>query len=170
MLIVTLLILVALAVAQRIPPSAAQPSGNRQVPEGSCTFTIWHRRQDSVNYVQLNAILDYSNDMTVDLAAQRPATSFNSYTRLDDSHAFAVTGLLDGKNLTISKLRDHELSFKFGEAEWSTQSFWRRKGQSGIWVRAGCNARDWEGSAEIRVSDHGPPEKNSELTLSRSEE
>jgi len=169
MLIVTLLILVALAVAKRIPLSAAQPSGNRPFPDDSCTFTLWHRQQDSVNYVQLNAIRDYSNDITVDIAALRPATSFNSYTRLDDNHAFAVTGLLDDKNLTITQLRDHELSFKFGEAEWSTQSFWRRKGRSGIWSRAGCNARDWEGSAEIRVRDHTPPETNCELTLSRSE-
>ena len=169
MLIVTLLILVALAVANGIPLAAAQPFGNRPFPDGSCTFTLWHRQQDSVNYVQLSAIRDYSNDITVNIAAQRPATSFNSYARLDKSHAFAVTGLLDGKNLTITQLRDHELSFKFGEAEWSTQSFWRRMGLSGIWARAGCNARNWEGSAEIRVGDHTPPETNCELTLNRSE-
>lgn len=169
MLIVTLLILVALAVAEHIPLSAAQPSENRPFPEGSCTFTLWHRQQESVNYVQLNTIWDYSNDITVDVAALQPTTSFNSYVRLDESHAFAVTGLLDKGNLTITRLRDGDLAFKVGEAEWSTQSFWRRKGESGKWTRAGCNAGDWEGNAEARVSGTAPVKTIYELTCSRSE-
>lgn len=169
MLIITFLALVALAVAKRIPLSTAEPSRNRPFPESSCTFTLWHRQQASVNYVQLNTIRDHSNDITVDVAAQRLATAFNSYVRLSDSHAFAVTGLLDKRNLTMMSLRGDELAFKVGEAEWNTQSFWRRKDESGQWIRAACNAWDWEGNAEARVSHTTQTKIICELTQNRSE-
>lgn len=151
MLIVTLLTLVALAAAEAIPPSASTSFGNRPFPDGSCSFTLWQRRQFSSTYIQLNTIRDLANDITVDVAAQRPATAFNSYTRLDENYAFAVTGLLDDKDLVITHLRGDELAFRVGEVEWSTQSFWRRKGPSGNWKRAACSAGAWEDSAEARV-------------------
>lgn len=151
MLIVTLLTLVVLATAEAIPPSASMSSGNRPVPDGSCSFALWQRQQSSSNYIQLNTIWDLVNDITVDVAAQRPATGFNSYNRLDNNHAFAVTGLLDDKELIVTKLWGDELAFRVGEMEWSTQSFWRRKDPSGKWKRAACSAGAWEDSAEARV-------------------
>ncbi|KAF3042910.1 hypothetical protein E8E12_005975 [Didymella heteroderae] len=150
MLIVALLSLVALAAAEHIPLSAPQSPGNRPFPNNSCMFLLWQRQQSAINYVQLNTISDYANDIRVDIAAQRPATAFSSYTRLDDRHALVVTGLLDEKNLTITHLRNDELAFTVDEIEWSTQSFYRRKDASGKWRRAACNAWDWEGSAGTR--------------------
>jgi hypothetical protein len=145
MLIATLLILITLAAAGRIPVSAPW------FPDGSCTFTLWQRQQASVDYIQLNTIRDHANNITVYVAAQRPATGLNSYTRLDDNHAFAVTGLLDRRNLTITHIGDDELGFTIGQAKWSTRSFWRMQDDSGKWNRAACNAWAWEGSAASKV-------------------
>lgn len=147
MLLTVLLTFATLAAARSISPSAlrvAEPKKYLELSDDSCTFTLWHRQQSSVNYIQLNTILDHANDIRIDVAAQRAAAGFNSYTRLDEDHVFAVTGLLDDKNLTITHLSEDELRFEIGEVKWSTQQ---------SHGRAGCNAWEWEGNSNRRVRD-----------------
>lgn len=147
MLFNILLTFATLAAARSISPSAlriAEPKEYFELSDNSCTFTLWHRQQSSVNYIQLNTILDHANNIRIDVAAQRAATGFNSYTRLDEDHAFSVAGLLDDGNLTITHVREDELRLEIGDVKWSTQQ---------SHGRAGCNAWEWEGNSDRRVRD-----------------
>ncbi|KAF1924175.1 uncharacterized protein M421DRAFT_425007 [Didymella exigua CBS 183.55] len=144
MIITTLLTLTTLAAALSIPsPSlrATNPKPHPKLLESACTFTLQHRQQSSTTYIQLITIIDHANAIRIDVAGQRPPTEYNSYVRLDDAHVFAMTGLLDERNLTISTVSRHELEFEIGEVRWST----RRSGRE-----AGCNAGAWEGGLDRR--------------------
>lgn len=146
-MLINILTAATLAAAINIPPSAllaTEPKNHVKLASNSCTFTLWHRQQSSIDYVQLNTIFDRANNLRVDVAAHRPATGFNNYVRLDDAHVFAVTGLLDDRNLTISHVPQDGLRFEIGEVWWSTQ----RSGEE-----AGCNAWEWEGVLDRRVCD-----------------
>jgi hypothetical protein len=124
-------------------PSAAPATKAQWSLDDTCTFTLLHRQHSSINYSQLNKIIDHANNITVDVASQRPAAAFNSYTRLDRHHAFAVTGLLDDERLTIKSSGDDILSFEVGEVRWSTE-----ESKDG----GRCNAGEWMGSGRNRVS------------------
>ena len=114
-----------------------------------CTFVLWHRQQDAASYIQLNTILDRANDITIDIASQRRATSHNSYTSIDQQHAFAVTGLLDDSSLSISYSKQDELVFEAGAFRWTSRDAYSKKdGSETAW----CNALVWEGSGKRRVS------------------
>ena len=114
-----------------------------------CTFVLWHRQQDAASYIQLNTILDRANDITIDIASQRRATSHNSYTSIDQQHAFAVTGLLDDSSLSISYSKQYELVFEAGAFKWTSRDAYSKKdGSETAW----CNASVWEGSGKRRVS------------------
>lgn len=123
-------------------PSATPSTDSQWSLDDTCTFTLLHRQQSSINYSQLNKIIDHANNITVDVASQRPAAAFNSYTRLDRDHAFAVTGLLDDERLTIRSSGDDVLSFEVGEVRWSTE-----ESKDG----GGCHAEEWVGSGRNRV-------------------
>ena len=114
-----------------------------------CTFVLWHRQQDAASYIQLNTILDRANDITINIASQRRATSHNSYTSIDQQHAFAVTGLLDDSSLSISYSKQDELVFEAGAFRWTSRDAYSKKdGSETAW----CNALVWEGSGKRRVS------------------
>lgn len=123
--------------------------------DDKCTFVIWHRQQDAASYIQLNTILDRANDITIDIASQRPATSFNSYTRIDQQHAFAVTGLLDDSRLSISYSGQDELTFELDALKWTSRDAYSKKDSP---ETAWCNASVWEGGVTRRVSPR--PKRN----------
>lgn len=122
-----------------------------------CTFVLWHRQQDAASYIQLNTILDRANDITIDIASQRRATSHNSYTSIDQQHAFAVTGLLDDSSLSISYSKQDELVFEAGAFRWTSRDAYSKKdGSETAW----CNASVWEGSGKRRVSPRSRAARN----------
>lgn len=121
------------------------------IADGRCTFLLWQRQQESTNYVQLNKILDHANDMTIDVALQRPTTAFNSYTRIDQSHELAVTGLLDDESLTISSAGQGELIFDVGGVKWSSIDAYEGRRDGEEWKVAWCDASAWEGISARRV-------------------
>ena len=125
--------------------------------DDKCTFMLWHRQQDAAAYIQLNTILDHANDITVDIASQRPATSRNSYTRIDQEHAFAVAGLLDDSSLIVSYSGQDELAFQVGALEWTIRDAHSKEDSSGT---AWCDASVWEGSDRRRVSPRSRKVKN----------
>jgi hypothetical protein len=125
--------------------------------DNKCTFVLWHRQQDAASYIQLNTILDHANDITIDIASQRPATSYNSYTRIDQQHAFAVTGLLDDSSLSISYSGQDELAFEVGAFKWTSRDAYSIEDSS---ETAWCNASVWEGSDRRRVSSRSRVVKN----------
>ncbi|KAF2627414.1 hypothetical protein BU25DRAFT_458744 [Macroventuria anomochaeta] len=137
-----------------------------------CTFTLWHRQQSSVNYIQLNTILDHARNISIDVASSRPVTAFNSYTRLDHDHAFAVAGLLDDERLTVTHAGDDVLRFEVGEVKWSTRRAYGKQGEEGRFVRAWCDAWEWEGSPRRRERKLGcafPCEKVADEDLGKEE-
>ena len=125
--------------------------------DDKCTFVLWHRYQDAASYIQLNTILDRANDITIDIASQRRATSHNSYTSIDQQHAFAVTGLLDDSSLSISYSKQDELVFEAGAFRWTSRDAYSKKdGSETAW----CNASVWEGSDKRRVSPRSRAARN----------
>jgi hypothetical protein len=75
-----------------------------------CTFTAYHKQIRTVaskkDYIQINQIVDHPNDITIDIAALRPATARNSYVRLSSKEAYAIEGLLDDKSLVVHQGHD----------------------------------------------------------------
>lgn len=135
---VLVLMLSGLATAYVLPSAAS-------LAENKCTFTLFHRQQSSVNYIQITTLIDHANSITVDITSQRPAVAFNSYTRLSHDHAFAVTGLLDDERLTITSDGTAVLKFEVGEVRWSSQA------ADGAEDGAGCEAGRWVESGRSRV-------------------
>lgn len=130
--------------------------------DDKCTFVLWHRQQDAASYIQLNTIMDHANDITIDITSQRPATSHNSYTRIDQQHAFAVTGLLDDSSLSISYSSQDELAFKVGAFKWTSRdAYIKEDSPETVW----CNASVWEGSDRRRVSPRSRVARNSQRRL-----
>jgi hypothetical protein len=131
------------------PLTPATPIHTTPKLDDRCTFVLWHRQQDAASYIQLNTILDHANDITIDIASQRLASSYNSYTRIDEEHAFAVTGLLDDSSLTISQFGQEELAFEAGTLRWTSRDAYGKEDSSAIvW----CNDSVWEGNGRRRVS------------------
>tara|TARA_R110002003_G_scaffold135_4_gene12523 strand:- start:13576 stop:14064 length:489 start_codon:yes stop_codon:yes gene_type:complete len=75
-----------------------------------CTFTAYHKQIRTVaskkDYIQINQIVDHPNDITIDIAALRPATARNSYVRISSEEAYAIEGLLDDKSLVTHQGHD----------------------------------------------------------------
>jgi hypothetical protein len=91
-----------------------------------CTFNLWHKQlittDAKTNYVQLNEIKDNTNGIVIDIAALRPATERNSYSRICAHQVFAVEGLLDNTNLTISGYDDvDEVTFAHDGVAFSSE-------------------------------------------------
>ncbi|KAF2826005.1 hypothetical protein CC86DRAFT_293759 [Ophiobolus disseminans] len=119
-----------------------------------CTFTLWHKQLCSAgkktNYIQMFEIEDHTNDIIVDIAALRPASAHNSYTKIGPNRAFAVRRLLDDKSLVIggSEVEDDEVLFNFdgtvftsdgsknSEEAWCDAGAWDNEN----WNNEACNA------------------------------
>lgn len=153
MILIPLLAIPTLATAFLLP-TAAQAALSSPNPNLSskCTFTLFHRQQSSTNYIQLNTITDHANKITIDVASHRPATAFNSYTRLDGEHAFAVAGLLDDARLTVKYAGDGVLEFRAGDVEWSTGEANGGRVEDGRMREAWCDEKEWVGGLQRRVS------------------
>lgn len=151
MLIVILLAVSALANAGLLPAPGPGSSPTAPGLNSKCTFTLWHRRQSSNDYIQLNTIVDHANRLTIDVASRRPATAFNSYVQLERERAFAVAGLLDDARLTVAYGEDGALKFQVGEVKWSTGEVIGERVEAEGSGEAWCNAGRWKGSADRRV-------------------
>lgn len=132
----------AIATAYGLPSPV---SSTTTLWDNKCTFSLFHRQQQAIDYIQINAITDHANKITIDIASLRPATAVNSYTRLSKDHALALQGLLDDERLTITNDGDALLRFEVGEARWSSET----AASKTDW--AGCEAGRWVGSRESRV-------------------
>ena len=138
-----------LAASYVLPPPSSSTSAAPRLNSSNnkCTFTILHRQHHPLNYIQINALTDHANDIVIDIAALRPAAAFNSYTRVAENRVFAITGLLDEKELTIKgKDGSDILQFSVGEWEWTSRDV--RTEAEGKW----CEVGRWRGDVERRVS------------------
>ncbi|KAH7083668.1 hypothetical protein FB567DRAFT_447195 [Paraphoma chrysanthemicola] len=116
-----------------------------------CTFTAYHKQIHQAgskkDYIQINEIIDHPNDMTIDIAALRPATARNSYVKISDDQAYAIEGLLDDKSLVTHQGHDEdEVLFEVDGVWFSTDS--TKNGKS-----AYCVTGSWD--FEIRNGDVG---------------
>ncbi|KAH6642156.1 hypothetical protein C7974DRAFT_96269 [Boeremia exigua] len=150
MLFVLLVTVSTLATAALLPSAPRSAFSDASLLNDRCTFILWHHQQSSLDYIQLNTIVDHANSMTIDVASHRPATAFNSYTRLDQKRIFAVAGLLDDKRLTIASGEGDVLKFEVGEVKWNTEGMHGRHGENGKRAEAWCDAGKWEGSSDRR--------------------
>jgi hypothetical protein len=120
-----------------ISPKPSQPQvANR------CTFNLWHKQIISAaaktNYIQLNEIKDNTNGITIDIAALRPVTEHNSYTRVCAHQVFVVDGLLGNTNLTIRGYDDiDEVTFEHDGIAFSSDAAKNSK-------NASCVASAWD--------------------------
>ena len=138
----------------RLTPS---PSPKAIHPEftNKCTFTLWQKQLCTAgtksNYIQLNEIQDNPNDITIDIAALRPASSRNSYTKISTKHVFAIEGLLDDKSLTIrgSNVDDDDVLFEH-DGVWFTSDVYKNNNRAWCVAEAWDN-EDWECGAGSRV-------------------
>ncbi|KAF2997163.1 hypothetical protein E8E13_005662 [Curvularia kusanoi] len=130
----------------------ASAASDRVTPDlqDKCTFVLWQRQQDTIGYIQLNTILDHANDISIGIASQRSPAAFNSYTRIDEDHAFAVLGLLDDQRLSISYAVQDELAFEVGSVKWTSRDTYGNRREDDEPETAWCNASVWEGSFRRR--------------------
>lgn len=130
-------------------PTSSPPSRpTTPIPDEKCTFALHQRQQSSITYIQLNTIQDHANNITIDIASQRPPGTFNSYIRLDEKTVFAVTGLLDDERLTITLTGKDDLAFGIGREKWGSWDAHAVRERGSAW----CEAKRWEGGVERRVS------------------
>lgn len=122
-----------------------------------CTFTIWQKQlctsSKKTNYIQLNEIEDRTNDITIDIAALRPAASHNSYARISEDESFVVKGLLNDKSLVIgtSDRKDDNVVFE-ADGVWFTGDGSRNSEDA--WCDAGAwDVEDWQCGMGSRVSE-----------------
>jgi hypothetical protein len=119
-----------------------------------CTFNLWHKQlittSTKTNYVQLNEIQDNTNGITIDIAALRPATERNSYTKISATQIFAVEGLLDNTSLTIvGGNGDDEILFEHDGLYFSSNVM---KDSNDAWCVAGAWNNDVKSGLGSRVS------------------
>ncbi|KAJ4990088.1 hypothetical protein SVAN01_04369 [Stagonosporopsis vannaccii] len=149
MLSVLLVAMPTLVTAGLIPSSVSSPTAPSINPK--CTFTLWHRQQSSVDYIQLNTITDHANNIFIDVASRRPAIAFNSYTLLNREHSLAVTGLLDDASLSVRYAGDGVLNFQVGKVGWSAGKANAERAEGGERAEAWCDASGWKVGVDRRV-------------------
>jgi hypothetical protein len=139
--------------ARVVPPQSLYPLSRRALStslsstEDKCTFTLFHKQVQEVNYVQLNTLIDHTNDITIDLAHLRPRTEHNSYAKVSAKQAFAVEGLLNNANLTI-RAEDGRDALRFE----SDGLIWTSESGSSSGKAAWCETAEWvEGGKGSRV-------------------
>jgi len=121
-----------------------------------CTFTLWQKQLCSAakktNYIQMFEIEDHTNDITIDVAALRPAASHNSYTKVTPNDVLAIKGLLDDKSLVIgaSDRDDDEVLFDFDSTIFTSDG---SRNSEEAWCETGAwDIEDWECGMSSRVS------------------
>jgi hypothetical protein len=143
--------------AHVLPPQPPYPIVHRATNtpsafEGKCSFTVWHKKVSEVNYIQINKLIDHSNDLEVDLSQIRPRTERNSYAKVSSRRVFAIEGLLDGGNLTIrGKDGDDTISFESNGLSWTSKT--EKEVAKDEKREAWCELGYWvEGGKSTRVS------------------
>ena len=127
--------------------------------DNKCTFTLFHKQvliatssssQGRINYIQVNTLIDHTNDIAMDIAAQRPQAEHNSYVKVSEQKVFAVQGLLDDASLTIrGSDGEDQLELESGAWKWSTVLATGEDDK----VMAWCQAGEWAGAGNgSRVS------------------
>lgn len=120
--------------------STSEPTSSEAA--NKCTFNLWHKQlitaDAKTNYIQLNDIKDNTNSIVIDIAALRPVTERNSYSRISAHQVFAVEGLLDNTNLTISGYDDvDQVTFAHDGIVFSSE-------ESKNFENASCVAGAWD--------------------------
>ncbi|KAI2484046.1 hypothetical protein Ptr902_02986 [Pyrenophora tritici-repentis] len=144
-----------------LPPHIFRRNTPAQSPAPSlndkCTFTLFHKQllttpssRDRTNYIQLNALTDNTNALTIDIAAQRSPAERNSYVKVSEQDVFVVGGLLDNASLSITGREGSDvLELESDGRKWSTV----RAAKDVEGMVAWCNAGEWnEGGNGSRVS------------------
>jgi hypothetical protein len=136
------------------PLSAASIPAHRDLTN-KCTFTLGHKQlcaaSKRTNYIQMNEIEDHANNISIDVAALRPAASHNSYVKISANEMFAVEGLLDGKSLVMGASDQHEDELWFANDDvWFSSS--EESGEEAWCVAGEWNNGDWECGKGSRVS------------------
>lgn len=110
-----------------------------------CTFPLHQRHDPPKTHILLHSITDRAHNLVIDVGSHRPPTAWNTYSLLDETHHFAVAGLLDDTRLTIKRDgEDGALAFDVGGVQWSSEG---RRGDA-----AGCETGEWvEGAGGRRV-------------------
>jgi hypothetical protein len=125
-----------------------------------CTFNLWHKQllttSTKTNYVQLNEIRDNTNDITIDIAALRPATERNSYVKISATQSLSVEGLPDNTTLTIEGGNDNDEMFfehdgiyfssdemKNSNDAWCIDGAWDNDVKSGVGSRVSLRKLSW---------------------------
>jgi hypothetical protein len=153
-----------------------------------CSFTLWHKQLHTAstkkNYIQLNELQDHTNGIIIDIAALRPATSRNSYSRISAKQVFAIEGLLDNTNLTIrgedgkNEVRCEHAGMSFSSDErknsldaWCVSGAWDNAVESSVGSRVrylerpncmGYSANNISRSARSNV--HSPARRSMKMT------
>jgi hypothetical protein len=120
-----------------------------------CSFTLWHKQLCTAatknNYIQLNEIQDHTNQLTIDIAALRPMTARNSYSKISAKQVFAVEGLLHNTNLTIrGEDGSDEVWFEHDGTGFSSDVM--NKAEDAWCVTESWDVEDWQCGAGTRVS------------------
>jgi hypothetical protein len=112
--------------------------------DSKCTFTLFQKQVQDVNYIQIHEIVDHTNDMTIDISHLRPKEEHNSYAKISATRVFAVQGLLDYGNLTVrGSDGEDDVSFESEGVRWTS-------GTRG--TEAWCDVSSWGESGPNKVS------------------
>ncbi|RMZ71183.1 hypothetical protein GMOD_00005701 [Pyrenophora seminiperda CCB06] len=146
------------------PPPHVLRRGAATTPallDDKCTFILFQKQvltatssnsQGRINYIQVNNIIDHTNDIVIDVAAQRPQAEHNSYVKVNERSVFAVEGLLDGASLIIhGSDGEDELKLESGGWNWSTGLATSEDEKTMAWCQAGEWAEAGNGSRERSV-------------------
>jgi hypothetical protein len=138
-LLLSTLLLTSSTHSRVVPPQLPYPLSRRAIDtSSSCTFSLFHKQVHAVNYIQVNTLVDHTNDIIIDLAHLRPPTEHNSYAKVSKKRVFAVEGLLGNTNLTIrGEDGSDRVRFESDGLRWSTEG-----GKEGS---AWCEVGEWDG-------------------------
>lgn len=129
------------------------PSTPSRTLKNKCTFTLWHKQNfpasestpTSQNYVQINTLVDYANDVTIDVASLRSTVS-SGYRKVSQTQVFAIEGLPNGTNMTVWGT-DGRDALKFE----SDGLVWMADGEA-EGNKAWCDVGEWNASEEEKTT------------------
>jgi hypothetical protein len=93
-----------------------------------------------VPIIQLNTLIDHTNDLAIDVAHLRPRNEHNSYSKVSAKRVFAVEGLLNNAIFTIRGEDGRDgLGFESNGFTWTSEI------GSSSGREAWCEAAEWDG-------------------------